>query len=272
MNQLSEAGTICFEHGPCGVLIMDQQRSILHMNAALETMFAHPVGQFVGKSEQDLKPHAYRTLLKAEGLLHLAGPEIEQEKWFLCSEHQGSQQIIRFYLELTEQVKMEQQLKALREQVKDLTITDDLTGLANPRALNRALSAQVTRSRRYNNPLCLAVMELSNADQPQVAVNDTAVLSASRHLRDRLRWVDTIARWDHNHFVVILPETNAEQGKDLLDKICAELGDTDAVTTQQTGALRLDFGVVQWRKGYDSRILMERAADALNTNQGKGLG
>lgn len=269
MNQSSEAGIICFQYAPCGVLVMDQERSILQINAALESMLALPAERLVGKSEQNLKPHAYRALLKAEGLLHLAGPEIEQEKWFLCNEHRGPEQIVRFYLELTEQVRMEQEIKALREQVKDLTITDKLTGLANPRALNRALSAQVTRSRRYNNPLCLAVMELVDADQPEASVSDDAILSTSRHLRDRLRWVDTIARWDHNHFVVILPETNVEQGNDLLEKICNELTDSSAMTDHPSNALHLSFGLVQWQKGNDSRILMERAAEALNANNRK---
>ena len=113
-------------------------------------------------------------------------------------------------------MKLKQEVNALHQQVEDLTITDELTGLANPRALNSALNSQVTRSRRYNNPLCLAVMELVDETDPEASLSDDAILATSRHLRDRLRWVDTIARWDHNHFVVILPETNAEHGSDLI--------------------------------------------------------
>ena len=71
----------------------------------------------------------------------------------LCKEFEGSTQIFKFFEEVTEQVKLKQENSALQQQVEELTITDELTGLANPRALNRALSSQVTRSRRYNNPL-----------------------------------------------------------------------------------------------------------------------
>lgn len=271
MSQNSEIETICFQRSPCGVLIMDKERTILQSNTALASMFGLPVDRLVGKNHETLQPAAYQNLLEGEGLMHLAGAGIEQEKWFFCSEFEGPNRTLKFYQDVTEQVELKQENNALHQQVEELTITDELTGLANPRALKSALNSQVTRSRRYGNPLCLVVMELVDQGDPEPSLSEDAILAVSRHLRDRLRWVDTIARWDHNHFVVILPETNAEHGNGLIGKISAGFPDINVPSMPGGHTLNLRFGLAQWIKGNDSRMLMERAAQALNSSEEKQL-
>jgi len=265
MSQNSEIETTCFQRSPCGVLVMDKERTILQLNSALASMLGLPAEQLVGKNHKTLQPTACQCLLNGEGLIQLTGTGINQEKWLFCTEVEESTQIVKFFQDATEQIALKQQISALHQQVEDLTITDELTGLANPRALNRALSSQVTRSRRYNNPLCLAVIELVDESNPQASLSDDVVLAASRHLRDRLRWVDTIARWDHNHFIVILPETNAEHGSDLIGKISSGFCDIEIPWLGENQTLKLRFGLAQWIKGNDSRMLMDRAAQNLNS-------
>ena len=271
MSQNSETETVCFQRSPCGMLILDKEGSILQLNEALASMLALPADRFAGKTQKVQLPSAYQGLFKEEGLIHFVGPEMPQEKWLLCTEFEDSIHTIRFYQDITEQVKLEQQVDALQQQVEDLTITDELTGLSNPRALNNALNSQVTRSRRYNNPLCLAVMELVDETDPNVSLSDDAILATSRHLRDRLRWVDTIARWDHNHFVVILPETNAEHGSELIGQISVGFSDIVIPSLQEGQTLKLRFGLAQWMKGNDSQMLMERAARSLNSQDEEQL-
>jgi len=265
MSQNSETETICFQRSPCGVLILDKAGSILKLNEALAAMLALPADQFLGKTRETLQPVVCQGLFKGDGLIHFAGPEMQQEKWLLCTEFEGSTHTTKFYQDVTGQVKLQQRVDALQQQVEDLTITDALTGLANPRAFNNALNSQVTRSRRYNNPLCLAIMELVDETDPGASLSDDAILATSRHLRDRLRWVDTIARWDHNHFVTILPETNAEHGSELIGQISAGFSDIVMPSLQQDQTLKLKFGLAQWMKGNDAQMLMERAAQSLNS-------
>ncbi|MCB1871430.1 MAG: sensor domain-containing diguanylate cyclase [Gammaproteobacteria bacterium] len=264
MSQNSGFQSILFQHCPCGILVTDQEGSILQLNEAMASMLDGQAEQFLGKTPQTLRPTVYQSLFKGSGVLHLAGPGIERERWLVCSEIDEPSGTTRFYQDVTQQVQLQQQVNTLLQQVEELTITDELTGLANPRALNRALSSQVTRSRRYDNPLCLAVIELMANSNSAADISDDAILATSRHLRDRLRWVDTIARWDQNHFVVILPETNAEHGTQLIEKICAGFSDIVIPSLQEGQTLQLGFGLAQWKKGDDSRLLMERAAQMLN--------
>ena len=260
------------DDSPCGMLLLDRSGCILQLNPALETMLGHTTEQLLGQRLETLSFPALKGLFKGEGLVHLASPGVRRERWLDCkrSRSSGAAQAILFFQDVTEQVRLSEEVEQLRRQVEELTITDELTGLSNQRALNRALSTQVTRSRRYQNPLSLAVLELSEESDPAAELSDGDLLGASRYLRDRLRWVDVIARWDHNHFVIVLPETNARDGAELINKISREFTPQQLPQTVQNQSLTLRFGLAEWQKGDDPRLLMERAAKDLNGKSPSG--
>ncbi len=164
-------------------------------------------------------------------------------------------------------VTLQEESERLSQQVKQLTLTDELTGLANQLELNRALNAQVTRSRRYGNPLSLAMMEVVDAAEPDKTLQDKLIVATSRYLRDRLRWVDVIARWGHNQFVVILPETHHSDGYSLISKIQEEFPQAQQNEPLHDESLALRFGLVEWKKGYDTPMLMRCAATSLSGEQ-----
>jgi diguanylate cyclase (GGDEF)-like protein len=146
--------------------------------------------------------------------------------------------------------------------VEELTLTDELTGLANERAFHRVLSAQVTRSRRYTNPLCLAVVEIHNQAEEE-KISQDVVLAVSRYLRDRLRWVDLIARWSNDQFMLILPETTVDDAIKLLHKIKNDFAETGLPESLANKVIGLRIGIAEWQKGNDGRLLMKRTMEAL---------
>ncbi|MES9843534.1 MAG: diguanylate cyclase, partial [Candidatus Sedimenticola sp. 6PFRAG5] len=189
-------------------------------------------------------------------------------RYLYCTVADGEDgESIRYYQDVTEQTQLRGQNEQLQQQVQELAITDELTGLANPRALNRALNTQVTRSRRYGNPLSLIIAELSDNNAPQEQLPDSVILSVSRHLRYRLRWADTISRWDHNQFVIILPETGQQDCEKLLTKIRKGFSDIALPDEQVERSLVLQFGTTQWQKGDDSRKLMRKAVQNLTSEE-----
>ncbi|MCB1857446.1 MAG: diguanylate cyclase [Gammaproteobacteria bacterium] len=252
---------------PCGALSLDDQGKIQYLNPALEKMLDISAAQLVGLSPSSACPPLPKGLFEASGLLQLTGPEAGRERWLDCSVHPSGpgRAAIHFFVDVTELVTLRRDRLKLQQQVEDLTITDELTGLANQRALNRALSAQVTRSRRYQNPLSLALLEITETNGTQADLSDDTILAASRFLRDRFRWVDVIARWDNNHFVIILPETNHEQAVDLISGISRGFGELELNDLGHHHPLVLRYGIAQWLKGNDTRILMERAAESLTS-------
>ena len=167
--------------------------------------------------------------------------------------------------DVSAQEQLAEENARLRQQIEDLKLTDDLTGLPNQRAISQALDLHVSRSRRYQNPLStvLVHIDITSADGVQPFSTDPIILAVSRFLRDRLRWVDQIARWEDNLFLLVLPETGEEDAKSLLEKIGKEQHTMHL--PESAGDLRptLTFGLGCWRKGDDMRVLLRRTMQHL---------
>jgi diguanylate cyclase (GGDEF)-like protein len=94
-----------------------------------------------------------------------------------------------------------------------LSVTDELTGLANRRRLTTELEREVQRSGRHGHAFAVLMLDVDRFKR----FNDTyghpagdAVLERLAHiLRDSARDVDTVARYGGEEFLVILPETAA---------------------------------------------------------------
>jgi diguanylate cyclase (GGDEF)-like protein len=169
---------------------------------------------------------------------------------------------LRSFTDVSEEEFLREESIRLKQQVEELTLTDELTGLANERAFHRVLNAQVTRSRRYTNPLSLAVVEI-DAELEETETTSEIILAVSRYLRDRLRWVDLIARWSDGQFMLILPETNAADARNILTKIKNDFTADLLPDSVNNEAIGLNIGISEWQKGNDGRLLMKRTMDAL---------
>jgi len=274
LNQASSI-TDYLQASPCGVLILDQAGTIQWVNPALEAMLELSADQLQGTREEGFPFTTQRSLFKGPGLHHLVGPGISKERWLLCSEAQPESadpqaHTIRYFQDLTEQVRLQDENQRLQQQVEELAITDELTGLANRQALTRALNTQVARSRRYQNPLSVAVVTLLQPGESGEIANEI-ILAVSQYLRDRLRWVDVIARWEHNQFIIVLPETTLQDASDLIEKMLSTFSEM-VLPEQYAGSdLQLQYGLAEWHKGQDARLLLKEAFSDLEGNDSRAV-
>ena len=270
MNESREKKNIAeqwFLESPVATLILDAQGRILQGNHELETLIGVDPAELVGHDAESL-PFPHLRGLFQSGEFHIMG--IGQEGRTLhcsartLSEPEGT--VIHCYQEVTELRQLQEENQNLRRQLEELAITDEETGLATRRALSRTLELHVTRSRRYHNPLSLAVIEIGLTD-PEATLTNELVIAVGRFLRDRLRWVDMIARWDEGQFVMILPETSIEDGQLLLAKIREGFSDNGFLTDVDRGTFCLYIGLAEWQKGNDARMLMQRAMQSLTAQK-----
>jgi diguanylate cyclase (GGDEF)-like protein len=252
---------------PCGTLVLDPEGCVHSLNPALEKLLETRADTLIGKNSQALAGKGLDGLFKGEGLMHINASEPEHERWLQCNVIENAAATgytLKYFMDVTELLQLREENELLHQQVQELAITDELTGLANRRALNRSLNAQVTRSRRYHNPLSLSMAVLVSAEGSQHDLSDEAILAASRFLRNRLRWADLIARWDHNQFFIVLPETGHDDAQVLMQKVVSEFSHAELPEEFASSGLQLRFGLGVWEKGDDTRRLMDKAAKALS--------
>jgi len=136
----------------------------------------------------------------------------------MADQHQQThRRIIRFNSELEERVA--QRTRQLRE----LAARDPLTGLYNRRRFNEVLDRSYSESVRYDNDLSCIMLDLDDFksvnDSFGHQVGDKLIVLTATTICSQLRAADVAARYGGDEFVILLPQTDADQAVVLASRI-----------------------------------------------------
>lgn len=117
-----------------------------------------------------------------------------------------------------------QELESLTQQLRDLSNTDQLTGLHNRRHLDTILTEEWERGKRYQRPLAVILMDIDHFksvnDTHGHPVGDDCLQEIARRVKHGVRWpTDFAARYGGEEFCIILPETEAEGAITVAERI-----------------------------------------------------
>jgi diguanylate cyclase (GGDEF)-like protein len=105
----------------------------------------------------------------------------------------------------------------------DKATVDRLTGVANRQSLLAQLFAEVERAARYERPLSVAFVDIDHFkavnDTYGHAVGDVVLRGVAQEISDNLRASDMIGRYGGEEFMLILTETEVEEGAVLTEKL-----------------------------------------------------
>jgi diguanylate cyclase len=170
------------------------------------------------------------------------------------------------YLQLVESDSRE--LTDELSRVRMLSLTDELTGLANRRAFMRRLEDEVARVQRYGFPLSFALMDLDHFkgvnDEFGHAAGDEVLRVYAKNILSVFRHHDMVARYGGEEFAVLLPNTDADGAIRALNKVRRRAGET---RWQSNGAVSqvptFSAGVSLFKPGESASAFIERADKAL---------
>jgi diguanylate cyclase (GGDEF)-like protein len=113
--------------------------------------------------------------------------------------------------------------------VKDLSLTDALTGLPNRRATERALASTTAIAERTGAPFAVAIVDVDHFktfnDKHGHEAGDLVLQTVARAIREELRPGDHAGRWGGEEFLIVLPGADVEGGARVLERVrrCVEM-------------------------------------------------
>jgi len=150
----------------------------------------------------------------------------------------------------------------LRNEVADLALLDDLTGVGNRRYLLQRLTEECARSERRGQPFALLVIDLDGFkginDTHGHAAGDACLQHFTLMAQTRLRPGDMLARTGGDEFCIVLPSSTLREGAMIARRVL-EVCRADA--EQCTGndiPVAVSIGVAQWARemgAYPDRLI-----------------
>jgi diguanylate cyclase (GGDEF)-like protein/PAS domain S-box-containing protein len=125
--------------------------------------------------------------------------------------------------DITEVKRIEAEREELLGKVQDLARRDSLTGLPNRRALEEQLPQAMARARRGLSPLSVAILDIDHFKDYNDAhghlAGDEVLRACARAWDSAVRAEDTIVRFGGEEFLVLLPDTDAEQATEIIERL-----------------------------------------------------
>jgi len=172
---------------------------------------------------------------------------------------------------------MVRRLRDGRAELQRLSVTDELTGLANRRRLMAELDRELRRSDRTGHPFSVLMLDVDRFKKFNDAwghpAGDAVLKRLADTLGDCVRDVDTVARYGGEEFTVLLPETPAAEAARVAERIRAatekDRFTPEAATTVVNVTVSIGYAVFP-ENGKTAEGLIEAADQALYKSKQAG--
>ncbi|MCA6106283.1 GGDEF domain-containing protein [Bradyrhizobium cenepequi] len=150
----------------------------------------------------------------------------------------------------------------LRNEVADLALVDDLTGVGNRRHLVQRLTEECARSARSAEPFALLVIDLDDFkginDNHGHAAGDACLQHFALMAQTRLRPGDMLARSGGDEFCIVLPSSSLREGTMIARRVLEVCRADAAECAGKEIPIAVSIGVAQWTReigAYPDRLI-----------------
>ena len=161
------------------------------------------------------------------------------------------------------------------EELKNLSIKDDLTGLFNKRQFYNHIRQEIERSNRYLRSLSLILMDIDNFkslnDTYGHLCGDEILAGMGKIIKSAVRKQDIAFRYAGDEFTIILPETGIEKATAVAERVrqAVENG-TEIFSNVCHLKVTVSMGVVEYLTDEDIKSFVHRADSAMYASKRKG--
>lgn len=151
---------------------------------------------------------------------------------------------------------------------EELSITDGLTGVYNYRYLRSALDKEVARARRFREIFSIIMLDVDHLKEYNDVHGHLRGSEVLRRLAQlmmaELRGADVVAKYGGDEFVVILPQTDRDGARVLVERMRRSIESHEFPGVETGMRITSSMGIAEFpRDGEASRDLLESADKAL---------
>jgi diguanylate cyclase (GGDEF)-like protein len=169
--------------------------------------------------------------------------------------------------------ELTQERTKMLEQLKELSITDDLTKLYNSRHFYQQLQNEIKKFYRYHRPLALLLIDIDHFkyynDTYGHLEGDKILFKVAGLISSCLRAMDTDYRYGGEEFTVILPETSCDAALIVAERILRTI--RTAFFDENSGTkITVSIGVSEYVDGESMNDFIKRTDKAMYIAKEKG--
>jgi diguanylate cyclase (GGDEF)-like protein/PAS domain S-box-containing protein len=232
---------------PAGTLLAGPDGKIVYVNNELCRLFDYTSEELIGQEIELLVPEKYRDQhikdrdqFTREGNARKMGRGMmlrgQRKNGSTLPLEIGLQPItlldeqlqIVTLMDLTEQAGFLEKIKEQADQLRALSLTDELTNTGNRRAFNTKLNEYVDLSFRSHVPVSLMILDIDHFKEYNDSFGhvegDKALQQVATLLNKESRSIDFVSRYGGEEFTVIMPDTNRDDALYLAERIRTAVG------------------------------------------------
>lgn len=171
---------------------------------------------------------------------------------------------------ISEQIAKVIDKSLLFHHTRELTITDELTGIYNRRYFNQRYEREILRAKRYGRTVTVVMVDIDHFkvynDTHGHLKGDELLKTFCSLLDSIIRKADILARYGGEEFVLILPEIKKQKAIQAAEKFrrAIEKHKFDGEASQPNGKITISLGLATYpTDASDSKSLLEIADQSL---------
>lgn len=164
------------------------------------------------------------------------------------------------------------EVAAYEAKLLDINTRDSLTEIFNRRYFESRLQHEIERHKRYKRPLSLVVIDIDNFKQVNqqhgTQAGDNVLIQLSSLFINRLRVVDTVARYNGEEFCIILPETPTPAAQTVAEQLRELVGKSAFAYEDQSIRITISLGIVDATgEEISDTVILEKIESVISTIQ-----
>ena len=158
----------------------------------------------------------------------------------------------------------DQEIRIMNEKLKEMSQTDELTGIYNRRKISEMIGEYTELSKRYRTPFSLIMFDIDHFksvnDSYGHNVGDAVLRQLADHVKSRLRSTDIFGRWGGEEFIILIPNDTGNGAYTLIESLRKH---TETLDFPIAGKVTFSAGICVYKDGDSDIELIKKADDAL---------